>query len=162
VVVRRERRKKVCARGALDTLLGGRSSAALDSGMPWSRAVAAFLVAPAVGILTAWLIAFCVWAMPFGFATSLVLLAYGVTLVVAVPAFFLARWWNLGFTALWWYVVAGFLVACCATVPYWGLAAAMPSVARNLIAIIAVSGITAGLAFGLIWRPKSNHRWRGP
>jgi hypothetical protein len=30
VVVRRERRKKVCARVALDTLLGGRSSAALD------------------------------------------------------------------------------------------------------------------------------------
>jgi hypothetical protein len=29
VVVRRERRKKVCARVALDTLLGGRSSAAL-------------------------------------------------------------------------------------------------------------------------------------
>jgi hypothetical protein len=31
VVVRRERRKKVCARVALDTLLGGRSSAALDT-----------------------------------------------------------------------------------------------------------------------------------
>jgi len=31
VVVRRERRKKVCARVALDTLLGGRSSAALDA-----------------------------------------------------------------------------------------------------------------------------------
>jgi len=30
VVVRRERRKKVCARVALDTLLGGRSSAELE------------------------------------------------------------------------------------------------------------------------------------
>jgi hypothetical protein len=152
----------VCTRGSNRAPAGGPSTSPLDSGMPWSRAVAAFLVAPAVGILTAWLMAFCVWAMPFGFATSLVLLAYGVTLVVGVPAFFLARWWNLGFTALWWYVVAGFLVACCATVPYWGLAAAMPSVARDLIAVIAVSGITAGLAFGLIWRPKSNNRWRGP
>jgi len=34
VVVRRERRKKVCARVALDTLLGGRSSAALERRVP--------------------------------------------------------------------------------------------------------------------------------
>ena len=141
-------------------LLGGPSTSPLDSGMPWVRAVTAFLVAPAVGIVTTWLIAFCLWAMPFGFAFSLVALAYGVTLVIGVPAFLLARWWNFGLTALWWYAVAGFLVACVATVPYW-LLAAMPST-RILIAMLAVSGITAGLAFGLIWRPKSNNRWRGP
>jgi hypothetical protein len=128
--------------------------------MPWVRAVAAFLVAPAVGIVTAWLIAFCLWAMPFGFAFSLVVLAYSVTLLIAVPAFLLARWRNFGLAALWWYPIAGFLVACVATVPYWSLAA-MPF-ARNLIVMIAVGGITAGLAFGLIWRPKSNNRWRGP
>ena len=133
--------------------------AVLDFGMPWFRAVLAFLVAPAVGILTAWLIVFCLWAMPFAFSFSLAPVAYGVTFVIGVPAFFLLRWWKLGLVALWWYVIAGFVIACFVAVP---LVFAASGPARNLGALIAVSGTTAGLAFGLILQPKPTNRGGSP
>jgi hypothetical protein len=97
--------------------------------------------------------------MPIGFAFSMLPLAYGVTVVVGVPAFLLTRSWARRSQALWWYAIAGFVVACFVAVPLFFVAGAP---ARNLSVLMAVCGVTAGLAFGLILRPKSNNRWRGP
>jgi hypothetical protein len=149
----------VCTRGSDWAPACGPSTSPLDSGMPWVRSAIAFLIAPAVGVLTAWLIAFCIWAMPIGFAFSMAPLAYGVTVVVGVPAFLLSRSWKPQSRALWWYPIAGFVVACFVSVPLFFVTI---SPARDLSVLMAICGITAGLAFGLILGPKSNNRWRGP
>jgi hypothetical protein len=135
------------------------SAQPLDFGMLWHRTLAAFLVAPAVGILTAWLIAFCIWAMPLGFAFSLVPLAYGLTVVIALPAFLALRRWPLRFAGLWWYLIAGFVVACFVAGP---LLLTGNSTAASLGILVLVGGLTGGSAFGLISRPKSNQRLERP
>src|SRR5450631_2300604 len=127
--------------------------------MSWHRVTTAFLVAPAVGILTAWLIAFCMWAMPVGFAFSLVPLAYALTVVFGVPALLLTRFWKLSSVMPWWYGVLGLFAACFVAVP---LLFVGDRSTRDLGITVGISGVTTGLAFGLILQPKSNQRLERP
>ena len=116
MVVRRERRKKVCARVALDTLLGGRSSAALDR-MRTLRLVLAFCVAP---IAPAFLVGmyFIFSAPPIRLPLdlsrlvdpNLTKMAYLVTLIAGVPAFLVLR---MRHSNRWWqYVICGAVLGC--------------------------------------------------
>ena len=81
--------------------------------------------------------------------------AYFVAAVVAVPAFVMSRPWQV--TSLWSYSVIGAIASCLIAVP---LAGFFGVVQWSMLVLFA--GAIAGLAFGLIVGTKSNNRWRGP
>ena len=120
------------------------------------RTLTAFAVAPAVGAFVVFLCLLVLTHSQFeiGFLVSMLSIAYPLTLIVGVPVFLLTRSWAI--ISVWMYVLLGALVACFAAVP---LAFGFPA---SLALSALAAGAVAGLAFGLIVRPKSNNRWRGP
>jgi hypothetical protein len=120
----------------------------------WMRATVAFTVAPAIGALGASLFAAAIWSIYVGFFVSALMVAYGVALLVGVPAFLFSRSWLP--LSIWAYALAGALVATVSAVPmvfFFPISLAVLSI---------LTGAIAGVTFGLIVMPTSNNRWRGP